>query len=56
LAPSEDQVDAERFRYLQRLEPRRAQAFFWVYSSRAQRAKAIDRAIAQERAMSESAP
>lgn len=46
--------DAERFRFLQNLEPVEAQAFFWNYTSRAQRAKAIDAAM--ERAHKASAP
>jgi hypothetical protein len=34
--------DAERFQYLQNCDPVEAQAFFWNYSSRTERAKAID--------------
>ena len=36
--------DAERFEYLQNLPVVEAQAFFWQYQSRKQRAKAIDSA------------
>lgn len=39
------QRDAERFRFLQNLDPVEAQAFFWNWSGRRNRAKAIDRAI-----------
>lgn len=38
--------DAERFRYLQSLPAHKAQAFFWNYTSRRERAKAIDVAMA----------
>jgi hypothetical protein len=38
--------DAERFNYLQNAAPLRAQQFFWNYSSRKQRAEAIDKEIA----------
>lgn len=37
--------DAERFRYLQNLDAKDAQAFFWNYQSRKQRAAAIDAAL-----------
>lgn len=37
--------DAARFRHLQSIDPKRAQAFFWHYESRKQRAKAIDAEI-----------
>ena len=36
--------DAERFQYLQNLSVKDAQAFFWNYTSRKQRAAAIDKA------------
>jgi hypothetical protein len=38
--------DAERFNYLQNADPKHAQQFFWNYSSRKQRAEAIDKEIA----------
>lgn len=34
--------DAARFRHLQNIDPKNAQAFFWTYSSRTERRKAID--------------
>lgn len=34
--------DAERFQKLQNMDPKEAQAFFWHFQSRKQRAKAID--------------
>ena len=37
--------DAERFVFLQNLATEKAQAFFWNYTSRKQRAKAIDEAM-----------
>ena len=37
--------DAERFQYLQNCDQKIAQAFFWNYSSRKARAKAIDAAM-----------
>jgi len=37
--------NAARFAYLQSISPVEAQAFFWNYSSRKQRAAAIDAAI-----------
>lgn len=40
--------DAMRFRYLQNIEPLKAQAFFWNYTSRRQRKKAIDQAMKEE--------
>jgi hypothetical protein len=42
---SEDEKDAVRFRALQNMPAEQAQAFFWNYSSRKQRAKAIDKYI-----------
>jgi hypothetical protein len=41
-ARSEDGHDADRFRFLQSLPPKQAQAYFWNYASKKQRAKAID--------------
>ena len=38
------QKDAERFVFLQNIDPKEAQAFFWNISSRRERAKAIDAA------------
>jgi len=38
--------DAERFQYLQNCGHVKAQAYFWNYESRKQRAKAIDDDIA----------
>ena len=40
--------DAARFRYLQNILARDAQAFFWNHSSRKQRAAAIDAAMLKE--------
>lgn len=40
-----DRKDALRFRYLQNLPVVEAQAFFWNYGSRTERAKAIDKAM-----------
>ena len=40
--------DAERFQYLQNCDQKIAQAFFWNYSSRKARAKAIDAAMEKE--------
>lgn len=37
--------DAERFLYLQNLPVVEAQAYFWNYGSRTERAKAIDKAM-----------
>lgn len=37
--------DALRFRFLQNLPVVEAQAFFWNYGSRTERAKAIDKAM-----------
>lgn len=37
--------DAKRFQFLQNICKEQAQAFFWNYTSRKQRAKAIDEAI-----------
>ena len=37
------EADAGRFQYLQNLPAKEAQAFFWNWSSRKDRAKAIDR-------------
>lgn len=37
--------DADRFRFLQNIPAEQAQAFFWNYQSRYQRAKAIDAAM-----------
>lgn len=42
---AEAQKDAERFKALQDMDPKKAQAFFWNYTSRKQRAKAIDEAM-----------
>lgn len=39
--------DAARFQYLQSIPAIQAQAFFWRYPSRRDRAKAIDIAMAQ---------
>jgi hypothetical protein len=39
-------ADAARFRALQRMPPVQAQAYFWNFSSRKARAKAIDAWIA----------
>ena len=41
--------DAERFQYLQNCDQKIAQAFFWHYSSRKARAKAIDAAMEKEK-------
>lgn len=48
--PSAEEVaalrkDAARFRFLQNLPVVQAQAFFWNYGSRTERAKAIDKAM-----------
>lgn len=43
----DDKRDAERFRFLQNLPVAEAQAFFWHYESRKQRAKAIDEEMAK---------
>lgn len=45
-----DKKDAERFRALQDMHKMMAQAFFWNYDSRKQRAAAIDAYIAKEHA------
>ena len=37
--------DAHRFQFLQNIDPKDAQAFFWNFTSRRERAKAIDRAM-----------
>lgn len=44
LAVAAYKADAERFKYLQNLPVKDAQAFFWNYTSRKQRAAAIDKA------------
>lgn len=49
LTANPDARDAGRFRHLQDLPFVDAQAFFWNYESRKQRAKAIDAAIAKEK-------
>ena len=41
-------ADAERFIQLQNMPPVEAQAFFWRFTSRKQRAKAIDAAIKEQ--------
>jgi hypothetical protein len=46
--PRTTERDAERFRYLQNIGKVQAQAYFWNYSSRKQRAQAIDADIAQQ--------
>lgn len=43
--PDHDRKDAERFRFLQNLPVVEAQAYFWNYGSRTERAKAIDIAM-----------
>ena len=45
---AESEKDARRFQGLQNMPVKDAQAFFWNYSSRKQRAAAIDAAIASE--------
>ena len=40
--------DAARFQYLQNIPVKDAQAFFWNYASRKQRAAAIDSAMVQK--------
>lgn len=40
--------DAARFRHLQSIDRKEAQAFFWHFESRKQRAKAIDTAMEQK--------
>jgi len=42
-------LDAERFRLLQNIDPKDAQAFFWNYNSRTERCKAIDAAIKEKK-------
>lgn len=42
------QKNADRFNYLQNIDPKDAQAFFWNFNSRRQRAAAIDASIAKE--------
>jgi len=42
----EAEKDAQRFQYLQNLPKADAQAFFWNFDSRKQRAAAIDAALA----------
>jgi len=37
--------DAARFQFLQNINPKDAQAFFWNFTSRHERAQAIDRAM-----------
>jgi hypothetical protein len=44
-ARSENAKDAERFRFLQNLPVVKAQAYFWGYGSRRERAAAIDQAM-----------
>jgi multidrug resistance efflux pump len=46
---AEAEKDAKRFNKLQNMDPKKAQAFFWNYLSRKQRAKAIDAAIAESK-------
>lgn len=40
--------DANRYRFLQNIPALYAQAYFWEYSSRKQRSKAIDRDMARK--------
>lgn len=47
-AVAELEKDAARFRYLQNIDKKEAQAFFWHFESRKQRAKAIDAAMEQK--------
>lgn len=44
-AVAELERDAARFHYLQNIDKKEAQAFFWHFESRKQRAKAIDAAM-----------
>lgn len=48
-------LDAARFRYLQRIDAKIAQSFFWHFKSRKERAKAIDTCMAIERGIAEGA-
>lgn len=41
--------NAARFVYLQNIDPSKAQAFFWNYTSRKEREKAIDLAMLEAR-------
>lgn len=50
-----DARDAARFRYLQRIDAKVAQSFFWHFKSRKERAKAIDTCIFIEKGIAEGA-